>query len=134
MKTLYPAIFTTSEDGFYLVSFPDVPGCFTDGKTLEEAFSNAADVVNLMLWDLEETKAVIPPASDPAKLALPENSFVTLIPVDTLEYRKKHDNRSVKKTLTIPAWLNAAAISHNINFSQILQNALIKELRLPSSK
>lgn len=91
MKALYPAVFTPSEDGFYLVSFPDIPGCLTDGKTLEQASSNAEDAVNLMLWDLEEAKAAIPPASDPEKLNVPENGFVSLIPVDTLEYRKSQD-------------------------------------------
>lgn len=131
MKYIYPAIFTKDEDGSYLVKFPDIEGCYTEGKDLTEAYMMAEDVLNLMLWTLEDDKnKIIPAPSDPKDIKYDENSFVSLISADTLAYRKLYDKKSIKKTLTLPAWLNNLAIEKNINFSNILQNALIKELRV----
>ena len=88
----------------------------------------AEDVLNLTLWDMEENKENIPAPSNPKDIKCDENSFIALISADTLAYRKLYDKKAVKKTLTIPAWLNNLALEKNVNFSNILQNALIKEL------
>ena len=134
MKYIYPAVFTfdTSDENFpngvYLVNFPDLDACHTFGNTLEEAYNMAEDVLNLTLWDMEESKENIPAPSNPQNIKCNENSFVSLISADTLAYRKLYDKKAVKKTLTIPAWLNNLALERNVNFSNILQNALIKEL------
>ena len=134
MKYLYPAIFTLDKtdanypDGVYLVEFPDISGCFTDGETLDEAYSMAEDALNLMLCSMEDREQVIPKPSNPKDIKCDENSFVSLIEADTLAYRRLYDTKAVKKTLSIPAWLNNLALEKNINFSNILQNALIKEL------
>lgn len=134
MKYLYPAIFTLDmtdknyPNGVYLVEFPDISGCFTDGETLDEAYSMAEDALNLMLCSLEDTKQDIPTPSNPQDIKCDEKSFVSLISADTIAYRKLYDKKAVKKTLSIPAWLNNLALERNINFSNILQNALMKEL------
>ena len=84
----------------------------------------------LMLYDIEEGGAVPPEPSDVRSIVCAENQLVTLIRCDTIEYRKFFDNRAVKKTLTIPAWLNTMAERQGVNFSMILQNALKAELHI----
>lgn len=130
MRYDFPASLTKDKSGGFLVSFSDLEGCYTDGKTLSEALDNAKDVLNLMLWDMEERGANIPQASQPDTIRLKKNSFVTFISADTLEYRKKYDKKAVKKTLSIPRWLDTLATEQNVNFSHVLQNALMKELNV----
>ncbi|NPV27606.1 MAG: type II toxin-antitoxin system HicB family antitoxin [Firmicutes bacterium] len=133
MKYVYPAIFTPENNG-YNVAVPDLPGCFTCGDSLEDAIDMARDAISMWLCDAEDKSEEIPSPSDINTLTHANDSFVTLIDVDTDTYRKENDNRAVKKTLTIPNWLNVKAEKANINFSQVLQKALIKELNLTSGK
>lgn len=133
-KYVYPAIFQSETVGGYSVTFPDLSGCFTEGDTLEQAIEMARDALGLYLYSLEEDNEPIPEPSKPDQIKTVPGQFVTLIDVDMLAYRRKHDNRAVKKTLTIPAWLNNIAEKHNVNFSQILQNALIEHLGLNDLK
>ena len=130
MRYNYPAIFEQDKKNTYLVSFPDLEGCYTDGVNLEKALDNARDVLNLMLWDMEEQGTKIPQPTLPNKIKVNSKSFVTLIQADTLEYRKLHDKKAIKKTLSIPRWLDTIAEKENVNFSNVLQNALIKQLHL----
>ena len=129
-KYLYPAIFTPEEGGGFSITFPDIKSCYTQGDDLQDAYEMAADVLCLTLYGLEEEKAVIPPASDPKDIKAPANSFVSLVGADTLEYRKFYDNKAVKKTLTVPSWLNTMAEREDINFSQVLQEALKERLKV----
>ena len=128
-KYVYPAIFTPEEVGFS-VRFPDIDGCFTSGETLEEAMSMAQDALCLMLYDMEESQEKIPAASDVRGICFEEGEFVSLVACDTLEYRRYYNNKAVKKTLSIPAWLNTMAEREDINFSSVLQKALKEELHL----
>ena len=127
MKYVYPAIFTPSEEGF-AVSVPDLPGCHTCGDNLAEAIEMAEDAVSLWLWHTEDEKGDIPQASSALDSSAPQ--FVTLIKADTDAYRRQMDNRSVKKTLSIPAWLNHQAEAAHVNFSGVLQDALKKHLQV----
>lgn len=127
-KYLFPAVFTPEPGGIYSVNFPDIKGCYTQGDNLQDAYEMAEDVLCLRLYDLEESNELIPTASNPANISLEHGSFVTLVSVDTIEYRKFHDNKAVKKTLTIPQWLNSIAEREGVNFSQVLQNALKDQL------
>lgn len=129
-KYVYPAIFQAEEVGGYSVTFPDLLGCCTEGDTLDQAIEMARDALGLFLYSLEEDKEPIPAPSKPDDIRTNPGQFVTLIDIDMFAYRQKHDKRAVKKTLTIPAWLNSIAEKHNVNFSQILQNALIEYLDL----
>lgn len=131
MKYVYPAIFTTEDDGIN-VTFSDFESCYTSGTTLIEAMEMAQDVLNLTLYDLEELQKTIPTPSNINEVILKEkeNSFVSYIECDTNEYRKLYDNKEIKKTLTIPLWLNDEAIKNNLNFSNIFKEAIIKELKL----
>ena len=83
-----------------------------------------------MLYDMEEDGADIPAASNIADIKTEGEEFVTLVACDTVEYRKFFDSRAVKKTLSIPAWLNTLAERENVNFSAVLQQALKKELHI----
>ena len=129
MKCVYPAIITP-EDGMYNVEFPDLPDCYTCGDDLADAVYMAEDVLSCYL-ELEEREGRnVPAASGFATLNVPADSVVTLVFADTEAYRRKMSTRSVKKTLSIPQWLNEAAEARGVNFSQILQEALKTELGL----
>lgn len=129
-KYVYPAIFTPEEGGSYSIRFPDLENCFTSGESLADGMAMAADALCLVLYDLEETGAAIPAPSDLKSVQAEGNEFVTLIGCDTLEYRKFFNNKAVKKTLSIPAWLNTMAERQGVNFSMVLQKALQQELGL----
>ncbi len=124
-KLFYPAVFTPEDDGGYSVAFPDMDGCFTQGETIEEAYEMAFDALGLEIEFLESEKRTIPSPSAPNAIKLNKNEFVAIIEFDMLEYQKKHNSKAVKKTLTIPQWLNEEAMAKNINFSQVLQEALL---------
>ena len=121
MKTAYPAIIHP-EDGRYWVEFPDLDGCFSDGDTLAEAVSNAEEALGAFLCSLIERQQPIPTPSDIQAIQA-EDGFTSIVVTEPLNYMKS--TRSVKKTLTIPEWLNAAAEKQHINFSSVLQQALV---------
>lgn len=126
-KYIYPAIFK-KEGEVYTVRFPDLESCYTQGDSLQDAYEMAQDVLCLTLYGLEEEKASIPPASELSALKTELGEFTSLVDCDTMEYRQYYDNRAVKKTLTIPAWLNTMSEREGINFSAVLQAALKKTL------
>ena len=129
-KYVYPAVFTPDIDGGYDVVFPDIDGCLTCGYSLAEAMDYANDALALMLVYLEDEKRSIPEATPIDKVKHKKGTFVTYIACDTLDYRKKMRKRAVKKTLSIPEWLDHAATAAGINFSQTLQEALKEKLQL----
>ena len=129
MKYVFPAVFTEDNDGF-AICFPDVEGCFTCGENLTDGIEMAEDALALMLYEFEKEGKAIPAASRLKEIETEANEFVTYITCDTLKYRKMHNNRAVKKTLTIPEWLNEEAVAQEINFSQVLQEALRKKLNI----
>lgn len=130
-KYVYPAVFTPEDNGF-VINFPDVKNCFTEADSLTEAMENANDVLCMMLYDLERKDLAIPAPSSVAEVQqnLSGDEFVTLIACDTIEYRKFHENKAVKKTLSIPSWLNEMAEKADINFSYVLQSALKQQLNI----
>ena len=123
MTYAYPAVFMPEDSG-YSVNFPDIEGCYTCGDTLEEAIYMASDVLAFSLFDYEKENRPVPAPSDPASINLEPGEFINFIRCDTIEYQKMHNNKAVKKTLTIPEWLNEAAMAREINFSQVLQDGL----------
>ncbi len=128
-KLYYPAVFHPEETG-YSVIIPDIEGCFTQGETIEEAYAYAADIIGLCLEEYKVQNRPVPSPSEPKALAVEDGDFLVLIAFDELAYRKHNDTRSVKKTLSIPSWLNIMAEEQNINFSQTLQNALKEQLHI----
>lgn len=127
-KHFYPVIFHKEETGSYSVFVPDLPGCNTEGETLDEAYEMVADAIGLYLEGIKEEE--YPVRSDPEMITVEENEFVALVEFNKLEYDKKHNTKAVKKTLTIPAWLNEYAEKENVNFSGVLQDALKSKLNV----
>lgn len=127
MKLVYPAIFTYDKsDDCYLVDFIDF-NCSTYGKTIKEALFMAEEAMGLFF----ENESFYPQyTNDCNKIKLKPNQFISYIGVDMVEYYKKNSKKSVKKTLTIPEWLNTLAENNSINFSQVLQEALKERLLL----
>lgn len=130
-KISYPAIFH-EEDNSYWVEFPDLEGCFSSGETIEEAFENAKEAVGLYLDRDDDTynRIINKPSSIKEVCLRNPSSVVMLVEYDSLEYAKKYKTKAVKKTLSIPEWLNDLAIKENVNFSSVLQEALVKKLHI----
>ncbi|WP_054251443.1 type II toxin-antitoxin system HicB family antitoxin [Neofamilia massiliensis] len=128
-RYIYPAIFDYAEDGIS-IEFPDLPGCLSCADTDEEALYMAKDVLGLWMDNLERDKELIPQASRLEDIQLESNQRSVLIEVWMPTIRKAIDNKSIKKTLTIPQWLDIRAREEDINFSFILQEALKKELNI----
>ena len=126
MSVLYYPVVLLQEDVGYSVRVPDLDGCFTQGDTLDEALAMTQEAIGLYLTDLADA----PAPSLPSDIRLDPGEFVALIPFDALAYKRRHDTRAVKKTLTIPSWLNDAAESAHINFSSLLQSALKQQLHI----
>lgn len=124
MKTAYPAIIHNENDEYW-VEFPDLEGCFSDGETLADAASNASEALGMYLCSLMERNLDIPRPSDIRDVSS-EEGIVTVVATEPLAYRKS--TKSVKKTLTIPEWLNIEAEKRHINFSSVLQQALIAKI------
>lgn len=127
-KLFYPAIFHKEGEGFW-VSFPDIPECLTEGDNMEMAYEMAVDALGLAITSRKNDKQEIPKPSQPDEVIV-DDGILVVVEFDMLEYCKKHNARAVKKTLSIPEWLNEEAIAMGINFSQVLQEALLLKLKI----
>ena len=128
-KYAYAAVFSEDENGRFSVNFPDLEGCYTCGDDLKDTLTMAKDVLAYVLYDYEREGKKIPEPSNPEDIKFTNGEFMTFVACDTMDYRKMHNNRAVKKTLTIPGWLNEAALSMELNFSQVLQEALVERMK-----
>jgi len=120
---IYPCIFNYEKDGITII-FPDLPGCVTCARTDEEAFFMAKDALGGHIAVMEEYKENIPEPTMLNKVEIKKNERAVLIQVDMPIIREAVNNKAIKKTLTIPAWLNTIAEREGINFSYVLQKAL----------
>ena len=127
-KLFYPSIFHKAEEGGFWVSFPDIPECLTEGDDMRQAYEMASDALGLVISDKIKNKETLPVPSLADEVNT-EDGYLVIVEFDLLEYQKKHNNRAVKKTLSIPAWLNEAAIRAGVNFSQVLQEALLEKVK-----
>ena len=128
-KLFYPAIFHTAEEGGFWVSFPDLEECFTEGDDMTQAYEMAVDALGLALTSRLEENEPIPSPSKPGNITL-EDGFLVVVEFDMEAYKKRTNSKAVKKTLSIPQWLNEEAMANGLNFSQILQEALISKLQM----
>lgn len=126
---IYPIIITPtdSEDCRYFVEIPDING-FTQGNTIDEALEMARNYIGEMAIDNQDTGETLPPSNITLPTVTEPNALATLIDINIDDYIRKHDNRFVKKTLTIPNRLNVLAKERNINFSRLLVESLEKQL------
>ena len=125
MRLVYPALFEPWEDGDgFTVTVPDLPGCITEGENLADAIAMAQDAASGWVLDELEDGHSIPKPSSMHNIHPEGNAFISLLSLDMDTYAAKYGSKSIRKNLTIPAWLNTFAESEKINFSQVLTDAL----------
>lgn len=134
MKLVYPAIFSPFEEKEgYCVTFPDLPGAVTEGDSLAQSLEMAVDCAGLWILDDLEDGNKAPKPSEPSKITLEsKDDFINLIVVDIDAYAEKYGQKAIRKNCTIPAWLNTMSEKEHLNYSAILQDALIKKLNINS--
>ena len=125
MKDLYifPAVFHSAEDGIS-ITFPDLPGCLPCAQTMEEAFANAKEALQLHVFGMEEDGEDIPIPSQVADISLKKGESLAMIEAWMPPFREKMSNKSTSKTVTIPRWLDVIAKREKVNYSHIFQEAL----------
>lgn len=125
MKMIYPAVFHFEDDAYW-VEFPDLPGCQSWGSSISDTLENAREALEVYAISLIESNKKLPPATDIGRIEIEDGTFASLVDIDLSAYFKKA--KAVKKTLTIPEWLNEEAMKKGINFSQTLQDALMAKI------
>ena len=140
MLSVYPAIFFVEESGGYSVVFPDLNHLATSGDDMQEAMEMAVDCLAGYIFS-EKLDGNVIPEPTPIELVDPHSEdddeadretkrFVNLVSVDVEDYAAKHFSKAVKRTVSIPQWLNSRAVAEKVNFSKVLQTALMKELNI----
>lgn len=128
-RYIYPAVFTYEEGEEIAVVFPDLDVA-TSGESDADALASARELLGAVLYGMEEDGDPIPAPTPLNAVKLEENERAALVDVYMPSIRLAKVNRAVNRTVTIPAWLNAAAMERNINFSQVLQGALREQLHM----
>jgi predicted RNase H-like HicB family nuclease len=128
-KVVYPVIITKIDD-YYSVRVPAFSST-TEGDDMADAIAMARDLISLMSIDFEDKGKELPKAEEIKEV--PENSVVTWVDADLLDYRRKYDKRTVKKNCTLPSYLSYEAEKQGINFSKVLQDALIEKLGISTT-
>lgn len=129
MKLVYPALFNPFSDGTqgYVVEFPDLQGCITEGTDLINAIEMATDAASGWVLDELEDGNSIPEPSNYYDLSVPSGSFINFVVLDMDSYSEKYGSQTIRKNITIPAWLNSYGEKQGINFSRVLQDALLEK-------
>lgn len=128
-RYVFPAIFTYEPGQEIAVVFPDLDVA-TSGANDNDALLSARELLGCVIYGMEEDGEEIPLPTPLSDIKLADNECVALIDVYMPSIRMAKVNRSVNRTVTLPAWLNAAALERNINFSQVLQDALKAQMNL----
>lgn len=128
MKNSYPIILTPDSTG-YVVDIPDFQ-IGTQGDSIPEAMEMARDAIGLMGIDMEDDGKTLPQPSALESVSKCPGDIVTLVDVDFTEYRRQNDTRTVRRNVSLPSWLNAAAEKAGLNVSAVLQSALKQQLHL----
>lgn len=129
MKYTYTAVFTPTEDGQELYcQVPDLPGCVTTGDSIDDAIEMITDAASGWLVVAEDEGNEIPAATPQYQLDIPENATCSIIRIDTFAYRAATDTKSVRKNVSLPAWMATLADKRGVNCSQVLQDGLMQLL------
>lgn len=120
---VYPAIFHQNKDGSFTITYPDLPGCISEGKSLGNAMYMAQTALTQWIEYLTDKKQSIPPASNFENIEVAQDEFINLIRADV------KDNRAVKRTISIPKWMDDKVIESGLSLSRVLQDALKEKLR-----
>lgn len=128
-RYFYPAVFTYEDGREIAIDFPDL-GVATSGVNEQDALLSARELLGCVIYGLEEDGEELPAPTALSDIALENNERALLVDVYMPSIRSANVNKSVSRTVTLPAWLNTAALEHNINFSQVLQDALKTQLHI----
>lgn len=132
-KLFYPAIFHIADEGGFRITFPDIPECTAQGDSMQEAYEMAVDALGLSLTNREQEKAEIPTPSNLTSINVDTDEYCVIVEFDMLAYKKRTNSKAVKKTLSIPEWLNEEATALGINFSQVLKEGLVQKIEINNS-
>ena len=124
----FPALLHYTRDGRIGITFPDLPGCVSQARSDEEAVSMATEALELHLYGMEQTETPIPKPSRLSDVPTEPEEWTILVTAIMPLVREDMETKAVKKTLTIPAWLNRAAEAAHVNFSALLQRSLREHL------
>lgn len=128
MKYTYTAVLTPSEDGKKVfASVPDLENCITSGKDVDDAIDMITDAASLWLVSAEDHDEQIPKPTPQNEIDIPDNAMKTLIRIDSTAYRAETDTRTVRKNVSIPAWMVTLANKRGINCSQVLKEGLLQK-------
>ncbi len=133
-KYLFFATFSPVEEGRYTITYHDVPGCISECDNIEDGLRCSKEALELHLWGLEDDGDVIPTPSNPDTIELDQGEFLVPMIIFMENVRNELNNKIVKKTLTIPYWINKEAIRNDINFSKVLTEGLKRELKISERK
>lgn len=122
MEYVYPAVFQENDDGSYTILFPDLPGCISEGKTLADAMRMAEMALTQWIGYLTDRKEALPNATAAKQIEAGQKEFVNLIRADV------RDNRAVRRTVSIPKWMDEQAVETGLSLSRVLQEALVEKL------
>lgn len=127
----YLAVFEPVSDGSYSIYFPDLPGCISVGKNLEEASRMAAEAASLHVYSMEYDGDAIPAPSVNLSKEDTEGNVIMPVTIHPDLFRMKKDNERVKTNITLPAWLKRIAEDQKVNYSRLLEAALLEYLQIP---
>lgn len=133
MKYMYTAIFTPNEDeSKYYCRVPDLPGCITTGNDMNDAIEMITDAAHGWLVVAEDEGIEIPKPTPQHQLNLSKDDICSILRLDTLSYRAATDTKSVRKNISLPAWMASLAEKRGVNCSKVLQESLLKLFDTPS--
>lgn len=121
---VYPAVFHPNDDGSFTITYPDLPGCISEGKSLGNAILMAQSALTQWVEYLTDKKQEVPPASCPQDIPTAQEEFVNLIRADV------KDGRAVKRTVSIPKWMDDKVSESGLSLSRVLQDALKERLHV----
>lgn len=125
MEYIYPAIFHANSDGSYTITFPDLPGCISEGKSLGNALNMAQSALSQWIEYLTDKKQEIPKASEIGNISVSNSEFVNFIRADL------RDERAIRRTVSIPKWMDEQVAASGLSLSRVLQDALSARLPQP---
>lgn len=134
LNMTYLAVLEPGKDDSYSIFFPDLPGCFSYGGNLDEAQRMAAEAASLHVYGMEQDGEEIPEPSSSLPKEVTEGNVIMPVTIHPDLYRMKRDNERIKTNITLPAWLKRIAEEKKVNYSRLLEAALIDYLQIPKTK
>ncbi len=133
MKYTYTAVITPGEnDAKFYCRVPDLPGCITTGKNLNDAIDMIRDAASVWLVSAEDHQEDIPLSTEQHKIQHDKNDILSIVQIDTIAYRAQIDTRAVRKSVSIPAWMADVSARYGMNLSQLLQDSIRNMIKAQS--